>query len=283
MAHSAEGPGLAARAPGASAELDLSWLAVSFLGDLSQDGRIALFTDGRGGLYLRRTDGSAAVRLGTGVANGPMAISPDGAWVAAAMQGSRPRMTLVPTGAGASRELALEGLDVVSAVLWTHDSKSIFLLGGQKGHGARLYRQSLSEQGPRPITAEILGPSEDADGLVLSPDGRNLALMSGGTVRLFAIDGMPLRTVPGDFSGHTLIGWTSDGRALHTNRLTDLPGRIYRLEIATGEVKVVRELSPADPAGIWRIHPVRVTPDGSAYAYTYAHRVGALYVFEGLK
>jgi Tol biopolymer transport system component len=283
MAHSAEGPGLVARAPGASAELDLSWLAVSFLGDLSQDGRLALFTDGRGVLYLRKTDGSAAVRLGTGVANGPMAISPDGAWVAAAMQGSPSRIALVPTGAGASRELALEGLDVVSAVLWMHDSKSIFLLGWQKGHGARLYRQSLSEQGPRPITAEILSPSEAADGLVLSPDGRNLALMSGGTVRLFSIDGTPLRTVPGDFSGHTLIGWTSDGRALHTNRLTDLPGRIYRLEIATGEVKVVRELSPADPAGIWRVHPVRVTPDGSAYAYTYTHRVGALYVFEGLK
>jgi Tol biopolymer transport system component len=283
IAHSAEGPGLVAHAPGASAELDLSWLSVSFLGDLSQDGRIVVFTDGRGGLYLRKTDGSAAVRLGTGLANGPMALSPDGAWVAAAMLGSPSRMTLVPTGAGASREVALEGLEGVSAVLWMHDSKSIFLLGWQKGHGARIYRQSLSEQSPRPITGEILRPSQGTDGLVLSPDGRSLALMSDGTARLFSIEGTALRTVPGDFSGHTLIGWTSDGRALYSNRLTDLPGRIYRLDLATGEVRVVRELLPADPAGIWRIHPVRITPDGSSYAYTYSHRVGSLYVFDGLK
>ena len=158
MGHFAAGPGVVAHAPGASAELDISWLAVSVLGDLSRDGRIAVFTGG-GILYLRKTDGSPAVRLGTGLALGPMALSPDGAWVAAAMLGSRPRMTLVPTGAGASRELALEGLEGVSAVTWSHDSKAIFLLGWPKGHGARIYRQSLSEKSPRPITAEIPSPS----------------------------------------------------------------------------------------------------------------------------
>jgi hypothetical protein len=270
-----------ARAPGASAELDVSWLGLSILGDLSHDGRIAVFTE-EGVLYLRKTDGSAAVRLGTGFDRGPLALSPDGAWVAAAMLGSRPRMTLVPTGAGASRELVFEGLERVGAVLWTHDSKTIFLLAWQEGHGARIYRQSLSEKNPQPITAEVLGPSQGADGLVLSPDGRSLALMSGGTVRLFSVEGTALRTVPGDFSGHTLIGWTSDGRALYSNQ-AGLPGRIYRLDLATGELKVVRELLPADPAGIWRIHPVRITPDGGSYAYTYGRRVGDLYVFEGLK
>jgi len=282
MGHFAAGPGVVARAPGASAELDVSWLGLSILGDLSQDGRIAVFTE-EGVLYLRKTDGSAAVRLGTGFDRGPMALSPDRAWVAAARRGSRPRMTLVPTGAGSSRELALEGLEGVSAALWTHDSKAIFLLGWQKGHGACIYRQNLADKSLQPITAEILSPPQGADGLALSPDGRSLALMSDGTVRLFSVDGTALRTVTGDFSGHTLIGWTSDGRALHSNRLTDLPGRIYRLDLATGDLKVLRELLPADPAGIWRIHPVRVTPDGGSYAYTYAHRVGDLYVFDGLK
>jgi hypothetical protein len=215
-----------------------------------------------------------------------MALSPDGAWVAAAMLGSPSRMALVPTGAGASRELGLEGLDAVSAVLWMHDSKSIFLLGRQKGHGARIYRQSLSEQGLRPITAEIpnlpQGPT-GVIGLVLSPDGRSLALVSDGTLRLFSIEGTALRTVAGDFSGHILIGWTSDARALYSYKVTDLPGRIYRLDLATGESKVVRELLPADPSGVWRIHPVRITPDGGSYAYTYTRRIGDLYVFDGLK
>lgn len=279
MSHSVEGPGVIARAPGASTEHDLSWLGGSFLGDLSQDGRTAVFTDA-GELYLRKTDGSApAVRLGGDFFLGPMALSPDGAWVAAARPGSHARMALVPTGAGASRELALKGFEAVDAVLWTHDSKTIFFLGRQEGKGERIYRQDLSEENPRTITTDITG----ADGLVLSPDGRSLALMGDGTVRLFSIEGTALRTVPGDFSGHTLIGWTSDGRALYSYRVTDLPGRIYRLDLATGELKVLREMLPPDPAGIWRIHPVRITADGSSYAYTYTKTLGDLYVFDGLR
>ncbi len=132
-----------------------------------------------------------------------MALSPDGAWVAAAMAGSQARVALVPTGAGAPRELALKGFEAVNSVLWTHDSKTIFFLGRQEGQGVRIYRQDLSEENPRSITTDITG----ADGLVLSPDGRSLALMSDGAVRLFSAEGTALRTVPGDFSGHTLIGW----------------------------------------------------------------------------
>ncbi len=281
MGHSVVGLGLLAHTRGASAERDVSWLGFSFLGDLSEDGRTVVFSDGDGSLYLRETGGSGAVRLGTGFSVGPTALSPDGAWVAAVMPGSRPRMILVPTGAGASRELALEGLEGVGAVVWTHDSKAIYFVGWQKGPGDRIYRQILSEQSPRPVTAEIMSPSQS--GLVLSPDGRTLALLSEGKLSLFSTEGAALRTVPGNFSGHTLIGWASDGRALYSYRMTDLPGRIYRLDVATGELGFLREMLPADPAGIWRIHPVRVTPDGESYAYTYTREVGDLYVFNGLK
>ena len=278
MSHAVEGLGVVVHTPGASAERDLSWLGGSFLGDLSWDGRMVVFIEG-GVLYLRKTDGSAAVRLGNGFGLGPVALSPDGAWVAAAMAGSNARVALVPTGAGASRELALKGFEAVNSVLWTHDSKTIFFLGWKDGQGVRIYRQDLSEENPRSITTEIAG----ADGLVLSPDGRSLASLSEGSLRLFSIEGTALRIVPGNFSGHTLIGWASDGRALYSYRITDLPGRVYRLDLVTGKATVHREMLPADPAGIWRIHPVRVTPDCSSYAYTYARRLGDLYVFEGLK
>ncbi len=278
VSHAVEGPGVVVHAPGASAERELSWLGLSFLGDLSSDGRMVAFT-AAGVLYLRKTDGSAAVRLGNGFGLGPVALSPDGALVAAAMAGSQTRVALVPTGAGAPRELALKGFEAVNSVLWTHDSKTIFFLGRQEGQGVRIYRQELSEENPRSITTDISG----ADGLVLSPDGRSLASLSEGSLRLFSDEGTALRTVSGDLSGHTLIGWASDGRALYSYRITDLPGRIYRLDVATGALKVFREMLPADSAGIWRIHPVRITPDGSSYAYTYSRRLGDLYVFDGLK
>ena len=69
--------------PGAVQETDLTWLDFSRVADLSSDGRLLLLTEGgiAGGanaaVYLRNTDGSAAVRLGEGIAH---ALSPDEKW-----------------------------------------------------------------------------------------------------------------------------------------------------------------------------------------------------------
>jgi hypothetical protein len=65
--------------PGASTERDLTWLGLSSVAGLSPDGRQVLFTHypegaGEGGqTYMRRTDGTPAVRLGDGLA---LALSP---------------------------------------------------------------------------------------------------------------------------------------------------------------------------------------------------------------
>jgi eukaryotic-like serine/threonine-protein kinase len=67
--------------PGANEERDLAWLDASNVYDLSSDGKVLLFSElsyGEGrnpAIYLRRTDGSPAVRLGYG--NRPT-LSPDG-------------------------------------------------------------------------------------------------------------------------------------------------------------------------------------------------------------
>jgi eukaryotic-like serine/threonine-protein kinase len=78
-------------------EVDLSWLDYSYPADLSQDGETILFdeegegggTYGKGGswaytVYLRKTDGSPAVRLGEGSA---IALSPDQKWVISRPEG----------------------------------------------------------------------------------------------------------------------------------------------------------------------------------------------------
>ena len=77
---------MVARTPGESKERELTWLGLSQVADLSEDGSKVLFTEhpegaGEGGAtYLRGTDGSPAVRLGDGVAQG---LSPDGRWALA--------------------------------------------------------------------------------------------------------------------------------------------------------------------------------------------------------
>src|SRR5208282_2561240 len=64
--------GMPCLAPGENRERELGWLDGSYLMDLSSDGRTILFGEFRegagaqGGVFLRKTDGSPAVRLGDG-------------------------------------------------------------------------------------------------------------------------------------------------------------------------------------------------------------------------
>ena len=76
-------------------------------------------------VYLRKLDGSAAMRLGDGAAN---ALSPDGEWVAAFDTHRDPPMPilLLPTGAGQMRKLTSDKLDYRN-VAWLPDSESLLI------------------------------------------------------------------------------------------------------------------------------------------------------------
>ena len=100
---------LAGLVPGNEKERDLSWLDGSVPAALSPDGKTLVFTEiGEGSgatpsVYLRKTDGSPAVKMGDGSA---IALSPDGRWVLASFPsgGGKPAgLILLPTGAGESR------------------------------------------------------------------------------------------------------------------------------------------------------------------------------------
>jgi len=59
--------------------------------------------------------------------------------------------------------------------------------------------------------------------------------------------------------------------------------KIYRVEVATGKQQLVKELIPADPAGLVNIWAPVITPDGVAYAYSYYRVLATLYVVQNLK
>ena len=97
-----------------STERDLAWLDASMLFEMSNDGKSLVFVElsyGEGrnaAIYLRKTDGSPAVRLGYG--NRP-SLSPDGKWVVCIRRdAARARLMLLPTGPGESRFLNVEGV-----------------------------------------------------------------------------------------------------------------------------------------------------------------------------
>ena len=83
--------------------------------------------------------------------------------------------------------------------------------------------------------------------------------------------------------GEIPITFSSDGAALYVYKPTALPAQVYRIELATGTRTLWKEFSPADPAGVYKIAPVIVTPDASAYAYNAMRMLSDLYVAENLK
>lgn len=266
---------------GAPSEKDSSWLDWSILADLSPDGRTILFSETREGggaknaVYLRRADAPAPLRLADGIAD---ALSPDGKW-ALAHQG--PKLVIVPTGTGEARELKIDGTFETGAA-WMPDSRRA-IVGGATGNGAyRLHVIDTLDEKATPISPENIW-SGGIRSFAVSPDGRVVAGMSAQeTIVLYALDGTAPLPVAGVEKGEIPIRFAADGASLFVYRPTTLPARVYRVTLATGQRELWRELTAADPAGVYKIAPVAITPDGNAYAYTALRVLSELYLTEGV-
>jgi len=269
-------------AAGANKERDLTWLDWSVPVDLSDDGKTLLIDEqGEGGgaaysTYLRKTDGSPAVRLGDGSAQ---ALSPDQKWVIAIPLSSPGQLFLLPTKAGEPKLLTHDAVNHFQA-RWFPDGKRILFGGNEPGHGLRLYVQDLAGGKPQPITPEGMVSAP----YVLSPDAKFVAAI-GPDQRgyLYPTAGGEPRPIPGFAGADTPTAWSADGRSLYIFRYGELPAQIHRLDIATGQKKLWKQLMPSDPAGVNIVFPIIVTPDGKSYVYGHRRILSDLYLVEGLK
>ena len=85
-------------------------------------------------IYLRKTDGSPAIRLGEG--NLP-ALSPDEKWVSCIVSdGPNTQVTLLPTGAGEPRSIGVAGIHYGRAE-WFPDGRRILFTGNQPNRPVR--------------------------------------------------------------------------------------------------------------------------------------------------
>jgi len=273
--------GMVGMGPGANKESDLSWLDWSAPSDLSSDGKTLLFSEaGEGGgenysAYIRPTDGSAAVRLGDG---GALALSSDQKWVMAGQIHSPVESILIPTGAGESRKLTHSGVELVRA-RWLPDNKRYVFLGNEQNRGLRLWVQSVEGDKPTPISPEGIRATQ----WVPSPDGKMVAaVQSDGKGYLFGIDGGEPRAIHGFHDGDVPVGWADDGQSIFVYDPGDLPAKVYRLNLASGQKQPWKTLMPADGAGITDLGPILITPDGKSYVYEYGRTLSDLYLVNGI-
>jgi eukaryotic-like serine/threonine-protein kinase len=264
---------------GEDKEKDVTVLDWNVIADVSADGQYVLSSEqGEGGgpnysIYLRKTDGSAPTRLGDGNAS---SLSPDGKWVASTDMGEHPQIYLLPTGAGESRQFTHDQND--------HDSPLFF------SDGRRIAFTAIEPHGrPRVYVQDLNGGAERAvtpPGFALvkvSPDGHwVLASDLAEKLMIFPVEGGEPQEVRLE-KKYRVAGWSEDGAWLYVWDPEDVPGKLYRFNLKSGAREPLRDLAPADAAGIRQIGPVIVTPNGKYYAYGFTRDLADLYVVTGMK
>ena len=263
--------------PGGSDERDLSWLDGSSVGALSADGQQLFFSEigAAGGpansAYMRRTDGSPAVRLGDGLMVAP---SPNGMWAWTAQHSDT--IVLLPTGAGSAKTLKGHFARLWGAAGWLPDSSGIVFTAMEPNHDPRLYVQKIDGD-PRPISGE-----GNFSPMALSPDGRHVAVRVDRTAELIDVERGSASPLPPMPAGYRPVGWTADGRSLFISK-SDIAATVAKFDIATGALTPWKTLLPSDRAGVTDVSNISITPDERSYAYTYHRRLSELYLVTGLK
>ncbi|HKO57096.1 MAG TPA: hypothetical protein VJ276_14560, partial [Thermoanaerobaculia bacterium] len=269
--------------PGEPAERDVSWLDWSILTDIAPDGRSILFNETREGggarnaVFLRRAGEATPIRLGDGFGD---ALSPDGRWV---LSHAGAKLMLLPTGPGEARELKVTGT-FDNGAAWLPDSRRAVIAGALPNAGYQLLLIDTLDETVKPLTPEgIWGGTMRP--FAVSPDGRSVAGMTAQeTIALYAVDGsMPPLPIHGSEPGEVPIAWSPDAQSLYVYRPTALPAQVFRITPATAAREPWKQFTPPDPAGVYKIAPVLITPDASAYAYNALRVLNDLYVAEGLR
>lgn len=270
---------MAAHVGNASADRDLTWFDWTGAEDLSADGNLVLFDEsGDGGganwtVYVHRMSDGNTLRLSEGHA---LALAPDGKSAAVLNPTNRNKITLVPIGAGQSREIS-GGIGYQWARFFP-DGKQLLVAGDEPDRGMRLYVQDLSGGKARPLTPDIF-----MSFTVISSDGQWIAGEDqDGKLAIVARDGGQRRTIAVP-SPVQPITWTADGKSVLVRDSRGVPAKVSTIDVATGRMKPWREIGPSNLTGVQAIYRLYVTPDLKAYVYSFDRMLVQLYLAEGLK
>ena len=273
--------GTLAHREGEKSDHDLAWFDWTRTVDLSRDGQWVLFDEeGEGGghdytVYIRKTDGSPAIRVGPGRA---VALSPDGKGVIAEDIKTR-QYILYPTGAGEEKQLTRDNL-VHGSGRWTPDGKWIVFDGFEPDKKARTWIMPAEGGNPKPVTPEgFVGDQVTPDGervLVKDPEGKYFFYPLRG-------NGSP-SAVPTLKTDDGVLALSADGRTLFVREAVQNTWtmRLVSIELSTGKRQLLKEVEPPDRGGVLGLGPVQITPDGKTYVFGFTRRLSDLHVVEGL-
>ena len=266
---------------GQDRDIDLSWFDWTLGRSLSADGQWAVLEeDGEGGgpdytVFLRKTDGSPAIRLGSGMG---LDISPDDKWVASTSVKQPAPTVLLPAGAGQPITLADAQLFHTANLRFLPDGKGLIMVASEKGKAPRTYTLMLDGS-----ALKLFGP-EGFRGTLVSPDSNYVLGRKDGAYWMVPFAGdekpQPLSFVRAD---EAVAGWAADSKSIYVGDVSSTPVKVYVADLKTGQRRLHHQHAPGDLAGVAGVGSGHITPDGNFYLYTVARTLSYLYVVEGLK
>jgi WD40 repeat protein len=275
--------GTVVMAPGEKAERNLSWFDWSILSDLSWDGKIALIGESgeavgaNYGLFLRRTDGSPAIRLGDGTR---ATLSPDGQWIVSDSDAQPAQLQLLPTGVGQGRTLTNDKIVHLRGA-WHPDGKRILFTGVEPGQRSRLFVYDPDTGASHPLTQEGTS-SLGIPGMGMSPDSKRILVTTGiSQYAVLTLENGSLTPIHGLIAQEEPVAWDPEGKYVLVRQRV-LPAKIDRLDPDTGKREPFTQIMPAEPAGVEDISGFKFAANGS-YGYSYYRILSELYVVDGLK
>jgi hypothetical protein len=267
--------------PGQAQTRELSWLDGSAPEALSVDGRSVLLSEvlrgagESGSIYLRKTDGSDAVRLGDGFGED---LSPDGKWVLTTQVGTRHHWVLVPTGPGSPKALPAGPLAGRAEANFLPNGRQVVFGGREKDHGLRIYVQDIDSGTIRAISPESVA----TEGLA-TPDSRYVIGQTRGQLVKYAVDGSAAIPLPYLNSDDVPLQWSADQSVLYVRRMEQWPPVVDRVSTTSGRRERWKTIQPADPSGVDSVIRILVTPDGKSHCHDYVRILSELSVVEGLR
>jgi Tol biopolymer transport system component len=270
--------------PGQKSERDVALLDWSLLRAISNDGKSILLTEeGEGGgpnysVYLRNLIDLSAIRLGDGEG---WALSPDGKFVLAASLTTPRTVSLLPTGAGEPRILNVGNINFDYGT-FTPDGNSIVFSGVEQSKDRRVFAMDLKGGAPRPITPP--GVAGQRNNLV-SPDGKSVLIFDDDKWWLYPLSGTGQpQEVKGLDSKDDLAGWSSDVNVVYAGPQVEIPAKVYRVNIATGQRNFCCQFAPSDPTGMrGGVGPIIINPEKQLSAFGFSRRSSNLYLMDAPK
>ena len=143
------------------------------------------------------------------------------------------------------RTIAVPGLEHIQngTAHFLADGKRITLNASEPGHGVRCYLVDLDGGKPIPITPEGI------TGGLISPDGQYIfRANAGAVVAVYPIAGGAPRPIPDLEPDFVPIQWSEDNSSVYGYLPGQVPTKVYKVNLVTGEKTLVQELQPETTA-----------------------------------